>query len=149
MKQFRPQDDPRFYVPPGGPPQGPGPSREIYGRMGEAAIFQMCADFYAELEHSDIRALFSEDMPTASERLAAFLVGLLGGPPLYQQRYGPPQMRARHIPFAIDQHARDVWLDCFKRVLEDAETRYGFPAEHKQGFIDFLDGFSTWMINRR
>ena len=40
----------QIHVPPGGPPQGPGPSRELYGRMGEDAIFRMCRDFYARLE---------------------------------------------------------------------------------------------------
>lgn len=142
--------DPRpLYVPPGGPPQGPGPSREIYGIMGEKAIFRMCADFYEELGQSEIRSMFSDDMAVASERFAAFIVGLVGGPPLYVQRHGPPQMRARHLPFAIDAQARDVWLTCFHRILASAPEKYGFPEEHLSGFIDFLESFSAWMVNRQ
>jgi hypothetical protein len=30
-----------IYTPPGGPPQGPGPNRDIYKIMGEANIFLM------------------------------------------------------------------------------------------------------------
>lgn len=138
-----------FYVPPGGPPQGEGPSREIYRHMGQDAIFGLCKDFYAELEQSEIRPMFSEDMPAASKKLAAFLVGLLGGPPLFHQLYGPPQMRARHMPFAIDEHARQVWLSCFRKVLQGAESKYNFPAEHLPGFLEFLDSFSAWMVNRK
>ena len=41
-----------IYTPPGGPPQGPGPSSEIYGIMGEANIFRMMSDFYKELEQT-------------------------------------------------------------------------------------------------
>ncbi len=145
---INPHSDP-IYVPPGGPPQGPGPSHEIYQCMGEAAIFQMCADFYAELEQSEIRALFSDDIPTASQRFAAFIVGLVGGPPLYAQRYGPPQMRARHLPFAIDAHAREVWLRCFRKILDAAPEKYGFPEKHLAGFIEFLESFSAWMVNRQ
>lgn len=135
------------YVPPGGPPRVSPPSPEIYAAMGEANIFAMLRDFYRELEQSSIRFMFPDDMEAASERSAAFFVGLLGGPPLYQQRYGPPMMRARHIPFPIDEAARRVWLDCFDRVLADAPARYNFPAEHLPGFRAFLEGFSSWMVN--
>jgi len=125
-----------------------GQSREIYVAMGEANIFAMLADFYGELEKSAIRGLFPADMRAASEKSAAFFVGLLGGPPLYQQRYGAPMMRARHLPFPIDEAARQEWLVCFERVLKHAPERYNFPVEHLEGFRAFLHGFSAWMVNR-
>lgn len=138
-----------LYVPPGGPPQE-GPSREIYARMGEAAIFRMCADFYRRLDVSPIRPMFPvADMAAASQKLAAFLVGVLGGPPLFHERYGPPRMRARHFPFPIDEHARRVWLDNFLEVLTDAERAYGFPPEHLPGFKKFLEDMSAWMVNQK
>src|SRR4029079_10638151 len=102
-----------FYTPPGGPPQGPGPDPEIYQAMGEENIFRMMADFYKELERSEIRSLFPPDMEEASRKSAAFFVTILGGPPLYMQRYGPPRMRARHLPFVINERGRQVWLACF------------------------------------
>jgi hemoglobin len=137
------------YIPPGGPPQGPGPSKEIYARMGEDNLFRMCADFYALIEQSPIRPMFSNDLPEASKNLAAFFVGLCGGPPLFRQRRGEPMMRARHLAFAIDENARRIWLDCFFRTLEGAEQKYNFPAEHLPGFKQFLEDFSGWMVNRR
>lgn len=115
--------------------------------MGEANIFRMLEDFYRELESSEIRWMFPGDMLEASQKSAAFFVGLLGGPPLYQQRYGAPMLRARHLPFPIDMHARDVWLASFRRILEEAPQRYAFPREHLAGFDAFLDAFSVWMIN--
>ena len=136
-----------IHVPEGGPPRIDRPDPAIYAAMGEAAIFAMLADLYRELEGSSIRHLFPADMLAASQRSAAFFVGLLGGPPLYQQRYGPPMMRARHLPFAIDESARRTWLDCFETVLEDAPLRHGFPPEHMAGFRAFLDAFSRWMVN--
>lgn len=135
------------YVPPGGPPQNP-PSREIFARMGQDNIFRLCEDFYARLEASPIRPLFPADMKEASRKVAAFLTGLLGGPPLYHQQYGPPRMRARHLPFPIDEQARAVWLSCFKETLREAEPRYNFPSEHLPGFVRFLEEFSAWMVNR-
>jgi len=137
-----------IYTPPGGPPQGPGPNPEIYRLMGEANIFKMMSDFYKELEKSEVRALFPADMEEASKKSAAFFVTILGGPPLYFQKYGPPRMRARHLPFEIDEQARQVWLGCFDRVLEDADRKYQFPMEHMESFREFLKNFSTWMVNK-
>lgn len=138
-----------MHVPPTGPPRGLGPSRELYSRMGETNIFRMCEDFYRELEKSAVRPLFPEDMKAASRKIAAFLVQLCGGPPMYNQLFGQPMMRARHLPFAIDEAARQAWLDSFKKTLEGAPEKYAFPAEHLPGFIAFLEEFSAWMVNRK
>ncbi len=137
----------QIYIPPGGPPRVTPPSSEIYSQMGEANIFAMIEDLYRELEQSSLRPMFPPDMVMAAHRSAAFFVGLLGGPPLYQQRYGNPMMRARHLPFAIDEAARQTWLACFDRVLDRATVQYNFPAEHLAGFRAFLVGFSGWMVN--
>jgi hemoglobin len=139
----------QFYVPPEGPPQGINPNSQIYAKMGEDCIFKMLEDFYLELETSSIRHLFPEDLKEASKKSAAFFVFILGGPPLYQQQFGPPRMRQRHLPFAIDETARLVWLQCFRRILQDADKKYHFPMEHMDGFLQFLDKFSAWMVNTR
>src|SRR5215470_13929136 len=136
-----------IYTPPTGPPQS-GPNPAIYGLMGEANVFKMMSDFYQELEKSEIRNLFPEDMEEASKKSAMFFVTVLGGPALYFQKFGPPRMRARHLPFEIDEHARRVWLGCFDRVLEGAELKYQFPRQHLEGFKDFLKNFSAWMVNK-
>jgi hemoglobin len=137
-----------IYTPPGGPPQGPGPSPEIYKIMGEANIFRMMSDLYKEIEKSNIRHLFPADMEEASRKSALFFVTILGGPPLYAQKFGSPRMRARHIPFEIDERARQTWLACFERTLEGADVKYNFPLEHLQSFKDFLQSFSAWMVNK-
>lgn len=115
--------------------------------MGETNIFAMTRAFYAELEKSEIREKFPEDMAEASKKLAMFLVPAFGGPPLYMQAYGPPRMRARHIPFVIGPKDREIWLACFNRVLDTAVERFQFPAQHLADFRRYLDGFSAWMVN--
>lgn len=146
----RSQDDgENVYVPPSGPPRGPGPDRAIYAHMGRDNLFRLCADFYHRLEQSPIRPLFPADMPAASEKLAAFLVQVCGGPPLFSERHGQPMMRARHLTFPIDETARLTWLGCFKATLADAPRLYNFPPEHLPGFIRYLEEFSAWMVNRK
>jgi hemoglobin len=136
-----------MFVPPVNPQQIVSPSRAIYAAMGEENITRMIEDFYAELEKSSIRHMFPAEMKLSAQKSAAFFIGLLGGPPLYQQRYGNPMMRARHLPFPINQAARDEWLACFERVLAHATERYHFPPEYLDGFRKFLEGFSLWMMN--
>jgi hemoglobin len=116
--------------------------------MGEDNIYRMMSDFYQELGKSEVRHLFPQDLEAASRKSAAFFIGLLGGPPIYVEKYGSPRMRARHLPFEIDQRAREVWLGCFERILEGADIKYNFPPQHLQGFKDFLVGFSSWMVNK-
>ncbi|MBA3958152.1 MAG: hypothetical protein H0X51_07155 [Parachlamydiaceae bacterium] len=138
-----------FYVPPGGPPPADPRNAEIYAKMGEENIYRMLEDFYGELERSSIRHLFPGDMREASHKSAAFFVFLLGGPPLYQQKHGAPMMRKRHLAFVIDENARQVWLGCFRKTLEEADKKYQFPMEYFDSFWGFLDRFSLWMVNSK
>jgi len=138
------------YTPPGGPPANTSVSKEIFGHMGEDNVRAMISDFYDRLIRSPIANLFPstpEGLVEAKDRSASFFIFLLGGPPLYQQTYGPPMMRARHMPFRIDQAARAAWLAEFNAVLDDAPAKYAFPEQHLPGFRAFLDSFSGWMVN--
>ncbi|WP_341647356.1 hypothetical protein [Thauera humireducens] len=45
-----------------------------------------------------VRRLHAEDLGGSEEKLFLFLSGWLGGPNLYVERFGPPFMRARHLP---------------------------------------------------
>ena len=136
-----------IYVPPMQPGQVPPLSREIYAHMGADNVRAMLRDVYQQFEQSDIHHMFPKDMERASQKSADFFIGVLGGPPLYHQKYGNPMMRARHMPFTIDENARQVWLDCFERVLDDAVEKYSFPPQFLRNFREFLSGFSMWMVN--
>ena len=138
----------KIHVPMLGPDANARPSREIYALMGADNIYKMFSDFYVELEQSTIRAMFAKDMEAASQKSADFFIFLFGGPPIYQEKYGAPRMRARHFPFPIDMAARQKWLDCFEATLVDAEEKYNFPLEHMPMFLKFLHNFSLWMVNK-
>lgn len=130
-----------------GPPQVDPPSHKIFEEMGSENIVQLLEDFYDELGQSEIKSMFPEDLKAASRKSAAFFIGLCGGPPLYHQLYGHPRLRARHMPFTIDERAKDVWLNCFEKVLVDSKEKYNFPEDCLPGFLNFLKGFSPWMVN--
>jgi hemoglobin len=137
------------YVPELNPAQIAGPSPEIYAHMGRDNISRMIEDFYLELGRSSIRAMFPQDLARSSRKSAAFFIQLLGGPEEYNERFGPPRMRARHLAFRITHRARDEWLACFERILARAVADYGFPEPHLADFRRFLHEFSLWMVNTR
>ena len=135
------------YVPNVNPADIAGPSREIYARMGRDNLYRMFEAFYGELGASSIRSMFPENLTASSRKSAAFFTQLLGGPQEYTEQHGPPRMRARHLPFRITPQARTEWLSCFERILAHAVDDFGFPAEHLEGFREFLRKFSEWMVN--
>lgn len=139
---------PDVFVPDIDPSRIAGPDPAIYATMGRDNVYRMIEALYRELGESPIRGMFPRDLVAAAHRSAAFFVQVLGGPPEYSERRGPPRMRARHLAFPITRSARDAWLACFEHVLARAVADFGFPAEHLAGFRHFLDQFSLWMVNR-
>ncbi|HEY8354837.1 MAG TPA: group II truncated hemoglobin [Methylophilaceae bacterium] len=66
-----------------------------------------------------IRAMHAPDLTSAREKLFMYLTGWTGGPQLYIERYGHPRLRARHLPFPIDESARDQWMYCMIKSLHE------------------------------
>jgi len=90
---------------------------------GEPAVRRLVDRFYDLMDELPearvIRAMHPPFLDESRDKLHWFLVGYLGGPPLYVERYGHPRLRARHLPFAVDDAARDAWMLCMRRALEE------------------------------
>lgn len=119
---------------------------QVYARIGEDGFVRLVRAFYAQVPEDDILGLIypPEDLSGAETRLRDFLVGRFGGPPRYIEQRGHPRLRMRHMPFAIDQGARDRWVQLMDRALDQA----GLPADVTQVIREFLGGVATFMINR-
>jgi hemoglobin len=92
-------------------------------------------------EAQGIRKLHLKNLARSEEKLFMFLSGWMDGPPLYVQKYGDPQMRARHLPFPIGDAERDQWLLCMRRAMAECvadETLRKFLDEKLTGLADFL-----------
>ena len=101
-------------------PLGPTPFEAL---GGEAAVRALVDRFYDLLdtkpEAAPIRAMHPPDLQMSREKLFLFLVGWLGGPPLYVQRFGHPRLRARHLPFPIEDSAAAQWMSCMSDALAE------------------------------
>ena len=56
------------------------------------------------------------------ERFALFLIGWLGGPQTYMERYGHPRLRMRHGHVPVNVPMRDAWVRCMLAALSDASV---------------------------
>lgn len=132
-----------LFIPPGGPP-GPVPGLQtVFQTVGENSLRKLVSDFYDQIPQSPIAFMFPEGLDESKIKSADFLIQVTGGPPLYSQNYGPPRMRARHLPFPIDEKARRVWLSCYRKVLDDWEA----DSSVKEILWNFFKDFSAWMVN--
>jgi hemoglobin len=103
-----------------------------YERIGGADSVRRLVDRFYDLmrelpEAATILAMHPADLSGSRTKLFEFLSGWLGGPQLYIERRGHPRLRMRHLPFPVDDAARDAWMMCMRRALavcvDDAELR--------------------------
>lgn len=97
-----------------------------YQMLGEQGIRELVNTFYDLMDEmpevAELRSLHAQDLSPMKERLAEYLVGWMGGPPLYADKYGSVCMTDPHAPFAIGPSLRDQWLLCMERALVRNET---------------------------
>ncbi|MDP3744091.1 MAG: group II truncated hemoglobin [Methylotenera sp.] len=116
---------------------------------GEASgienIRQLVETFYDVMDSDPkaqpLRAMHQADLTSAREKLFMFLTGWTGGPQLYIERYGHPMLRARHLPFAIDESARDQWMYCMIKAMHQLaydDDLMKKLAEQLYGVADFM-----------
>lgn len=126
------------------------PDPRIYGAMGDQGITAMLEAVYLNLHDSPIKGMFPpdrEELLRAARKSALFWITACGGPPLYEEKYGPPRMRMRHEHFSITEEARQHWLAAWQPVLNRACRDFAMPQDCLEGFKAYLDGFSRWMVN--
>jgi len=94
----------------------------LYQRVGGRNFFVGLIDrFYAGVETDEIlRPMYEEDLAPAKLRLVAFLSQYFGHTTEYEDLRGAPMLRARHLRFAIDENARDAWLQHMGDALDVA-----------------------------
>ncbi|MDX1733947.1 MAG: group II truncated hemoglobin [Halioglobus sp.] len=90
--------------------------------LGEEGIRELTDAFYDIMdtlpEAAGIRAMHAQDLSPMKEKLALYLIGWMGGPPRYAQKYGTVCMTEPHEPYYIGPAERDQWLLCMDKALE-------------------------------
>jgi hemoglobin len=115
---------------------------------GVESIRNLVETFY-DIMDSDpkvipLRAMHQPDLTETREKLFMFLTGWTGGPQLYIERYGHPMLRARHMPFPIDESARDQWMYCMIKAMH----QLNFEDDLMKKLANQLYGVADFMRNR-
>ena len=89
------------------------------GELG--GVTRLVDDFYANMdtfpEARVIRKMHPEDLTEARKKLTYFLCGVLGGPRLYIDHYGPVNLPDFHRQFPIRTEERDAWMLCMQHAI--------------------------------
>ncbi|WP_372628025.1 group II truncated hemoglobin [Arsukibacterium sp.] len=126
----------------------PTPEQTPYQLMGgEPKVKALANRFYDIMETApeaaDLYAIHPLPLDSIRQKFFEFLSGWLGGPALFEQKYGHPRLRARHLPFKVDEKLRNQWMFCMEQALDDV-------VENKmlrQGIRQSIGQLASHMIN--
>lgn len=101
---------------------------------GETGLMKLSKDFYGFMDSLPaakvIRAMHPSDLTLSIEKLALFLCGWLGGPRLFQNKFGPIHIPQRHSHLKISATEKEAWLLCMQKALEN--------QPYDESFKDYL-----------
>lgn len=97
--------------------------KTLYELIGDDRLQELLSSFYAKVFDSPVIApLFNAtDAESIKDKQYCFLTQFLGGPPRYIEKYGPPQMRRRHMPHAITNDAKEEWLSLMNASIQELD----------------------------
>lgn len=114
---------------------------------GEARVRALVDRFYdlmdIEPAYRELRFSHGSTLDDARQKLFWFLCGWLGGPSYYEDRFGHPRLRMRHMPFKIGIVERDQWLACMDQAMGETGVPEDLRARLRESFFKTAD----WMRN--
>ena len=102
---------------------------------GEEGVAALVNAFYDNMETiPEARTIrdMHPDLKLAREKLTVFLVGWLGGPRRYAERWGPIRIPPAHAHLTIDEPERDQWLLCMDRAIDGMPVTPEFRTYFKE-----------------
>lgn len=108
----------------------------LFERLGEENLRLLVDRFYdLVFKNEQIAYLFKTDKEEIKEKQRLFLTQFLGGPALYTERFGHPQLRARHLPHPITEHHAVAWLSCMSAAVTSLPVEEALKEELFKRFI--------------
>jgi len=98
----------------------------------EQGIRKLVDEFYHQMETQKrgkhIRKMHKDDMLIIKDKLSVFLMGWLGGPRKYAQKYGQMSIPQVHKHLIIGEEERDAWLFCMNEALKHQDYDEEFKS---------------------
>ncbi len=94
--------------------------------LGEDGVRRLADAFYEAMDRlpqaAEVRAMHAANLDDIKKKLAMYLTGWLGGPPVYLAVNGTVCLTDPHAPYRIGPKERDQWLLCMDAALEDIDA---------------------------
>lgn len=65
-----------------------------------------------------VRDMHPDNLDVTNDKLYCFLVGWMGGPQLFNEKYKPMSVPGMHMHLKIDADDRDMWMFCMQQALD-------------------------------
>ncbi|MEZ4288462.1 MAG: group II truncated hemoglobin [Polyangiales bacterium] len=92
---------------------------------GDEGVRALVNEFYDLMDRlpevKTIREMHKGDLNEMREKLSVFLIGWMGGPQNYTERFGRVIIPLAHQPFDIGDAESDQWLLCMRRALQTSK----------------------------
>lgn len=110
---------------------------------GEEILRKLIKRFYEVMdtlpEAKSLRDMHPTSLQGSEDKLFMFMSGWLGGPNLFQEKFGHPRLRARHMPFTIGKAERDMWMICMVQAFEDVGIQEPVRSEVLHSLLNLAD----------
>lgn len=120
---------------------------ELLGK--EDGIKKLAEAFYDAMdelpEAETIRNMHGQSLVNIKQKLFEYLNGWLGGPHLYQEKYGTICLTDPHKPYDIGEAERDQWLVCWDKAMESINASDEVREMVRPAIFQMAD----FMVNRR
>lgn len=114
---------------------------------GEEGIRRLAQVFYEVMDElpqvQSIRKMHAANLENIQQKLFEYLSGWLGGPHLYQQKYGTVCLTKPHKPYSIGPPERDQWLRCMDEALLRVNASEQVKAMLKTPMFRIADALRT------
>lgn len=121
------------------------PFEKLGGLDGVKAISKKFYEIMGRLpEAKTVLDMHPTQLETSEEKLYLFLSGWLGGPRLYEEQFGHPRLRARHLPFSIGKEERNQWILCMVHAFDELQI----PEPIRSEVLHQLLNLANHMRNR-
>jgi len=119
-----------------------------YYRIGGEDKVRILTNRFYDIMRDDpmaqqLYALHPKPLDRIREIFFLYLSMWLGGPDTYQQLYGHPRLRARHMPFNVTPELKEQWMYCMRKAMFETVD----DIQLAQQLITALDQLAEHMIN--
>ena len=117
----------------------------LYEKLGDERLLILLREFYDNVfKSSIIGPLFANsEKELVINKQFCFLTQFLGGPPRYNEKYGIPKMRLRHLPHKVTNDAKDEWL----RIMKASIAKLDWDEDLKISLYNCFPQVAQHMVN--